>query len=80
MKSWGLIDDLKLAWNISQNKITLYAASIEKGKQQYYMYIFFKRTIRIIFFIKKTYKIEFPTYNSLYEIMSQFLITVKFDK
>lgn len=33
MKSWGLIDDLKLAWNISQNKITLYAASIEKGIQ-----------------------------------------------
>ena len=56
MKSWGLIDDLKLAWNISQNKITLYAASIEKGKQQYYMYIFFKRTIRIIFFIKKLIK------------------------
>ena len=33
MKSWGIIDDLKLAWNISQNKLTLYAACIEKGIQ-----------------------------------------------
>ena len=33
MKSWVLRDDLKLAWNILQNKITLYAACIEKGIQ-----------------------------------------------